>query len=86
MLTCLAGNSQTAGASIIWWTRHGDANQHFFLEKAGVTDGKQFYFIRARHSQQLFDVCGGSQENNAKITQYPQHGGENQQFSFISVQ
>lgn len=59
--------------------RTGDsvASQHFRIEPRGDA-----YWIRARHSGMVFDIAGGSPNNDAPLTQFTQHEGANQLFRF----
>jgi galactose oxidase len=43
-------------------------------------DPNSYYQITAKHSGQSLDVFGGSQDNGAKVIQYPYGGGANQQW------
>ncbi len=47
-------------------------------------DPNSYYRITARHSNKSLDVYGGSQDNGAKVIQWPYGGGANQQWQFKS--
>lgn len=68
-----------------WWsstlTTSTPANAQTATTCAAI-DPNSYYQITAKHSGQSLDVFGGSQDNDAKIIQYPYGGGANQQWQF----
>ena len=66
---------------LIQWDYHGGSNQQFLI--AGTCG--PYYTIRARHSDKLLDVYGGSRDDGAGLQQFQENGGENQQFCIVAV-
>jgi galactose oxidase len=52
------------------------------VNTCAAIDPNSYYQITARHSNKSLDVYGGSQDNGAKIIQWPYGGGNNQQWQF----
>lgn len=50
-----------------------------------IPNANTFYQIKARHSGKCLEVSGRSLGNGAQIIQGDCHGGENQQWTFFSV-
>lgn len=72
-------HSRENNLKLIQWDYHGGSNQQFLI--AGTCG--PYYTIRARHSDKLLDVYGGSVADGAGLQQFQENGGENQQFSIV---
>jgi aryl-phospho-beta-D-glucosidase BglC (GH1 family) len=73
----VSGASSSDGASMIQWSRSGNANQQWRFVEAG--DG--FYQLRARHSGKVVGIAQGSTANGADVVQVTAGSAASQQFS-----
>ncbi|MFD2116707.1 RICIN domain-containing protein [Paenibacillus yanchengensis] len=72
-------NKQSDGAYVIQWNFENTNDQKWYVEDAG--DG--FVYIRNLESGDLLDVSGASTADGAKVIQWPDNGGWNQQWKFV---